>query len=112
MHVFLKIHGGPENDIKEKIAKVMVRCGKMRPMFDSPDLRVAVKIRLYQVPSGGMFDTNLRQYGSKMRRLTPQVMLMRQLNGANSIMLARFPGQHIPQEAHALTHLPQASTWC
>ena len=35
-------------DIQEKNGKAMSRCGKLRPILNSPDLCVSVKLRLYQ----------------------------------------------------------------
>ena len=36
------------HDVKEKIARALTRCGKLRHVLDSPDLPLAIKLRLYQ----------------------------------------------------------------
>ena len=79
-------------DIQEKIGKAMSRCDKLRPVLDSPDLSISVKLRLYQAAV-----CSLLTYGCETWQLTKRAM--RQLNGANSRMLARFTRKSIPQEA-------------
>ena len=79
-------------DIQEKIGRAMSRCGKLRPILDSPDLCVSIKLRLYQAAV-----CSLLTYGCETWQLTKRAM--RQINGANSRMLARFTRKSIPQEA-------------
>ena len=85
-----------KHDIKTIIAKSFSRCGKLRNVFDSQELSTKLKIRLYQAAVCSIFT-----FGCETWRLTPPVM--RQINGANSRMLARLTGKTIPQEARPLT---------
>ena len=84
--------GDQHKDIQEKIGKAMSRCGKLRPILDSPDLCVSIKLRLYQAAV-----CSLLTYGCETWHLSTRAM--RQINGANSRMLARFTKKSIPQEA-------------
>ena len=65
-------------------------------MFDSPDLSITIKLRLYQAAV-----CSILTHGCESWSLTPAVM--KKLNGANSKMLARFTGKSIPQEARRAT---------
>ena len=83
-------------DIKTRIAKALSRCGELRNVLDSRDISTKLKIRLYQAAV-----CSILTYGCETWRLTPPVM--RQINGANSKMLARFTGKSIPQEARPIS---------
>ena len=83
-------------DIKSRIAQAFARCGKLRHVFDAPGLSTELKIRLYKAAI-----CSILTYGCETWRLTPPVL--RQLNGANSKMLARFTHKSIPQEARPMT---------
>ena len=83
-------------DIKIRIAKAFSRCGELRNVLDSRVLPINLKLRLYQAAV-----CSILTYGCETWRLTPPVM--RQINGANSKMLARFTGKSIPQEARSVT---------
>ena len=69
--------GDQHKDIQEKIGKAMSRCGKLRPILDSPDLCVSIKSRLYQ---SAVY--SLLTYGCETWHLSSRAM--RQINGANS----------------------------
>ena len=79
-------------DIKTRVAKAFSRCGDMRNVFDAKGLPKKLKLRLYQAAI-----CSILTYGCETWRLTPPVM--RQLNGANSKMLAHITDNTIPQEA-------------
>ena len=64
--------------------------------IDADKLSVDLKLRLYKAAVCSIFS-----YGCETWRLTPSVM--RQINGANSRMLARFTRKSTPQEARAGT---------
>ena len=85
-----------KHDIKERVAKAMSRCGKLRHVLDSPTLCLKLKLRLYKAAV-----CSLITYGCETWCLTPEVL--RRLNGANSTMLARFSKKTIPQEARPMT---------
>ena len=84
------------HDIKARIAQALTRCGKLRHVFESPDLSITIKLRLYQAAV-----CSILTYGCETWSLTPAVM--KKLNGANSKMLTRFTGKSIPQEARRAT---------
>ena len=74
--------------------KVKVRCGKLRKIFDSKHVRLELKLRLYVASV-----CSLMTYGAETWHLTDKVC--RQLNGANSIMLARITGKTFREEANS-----------
>ena len=88
--------GRQEYDIKSRIAMAMSRCGQLRQIFDSPHLGPRLKIRLYVASV-----CSLMSYGCETWQLNEQTM--RNLNGANSIMLSRITGNGIRIEARAAT---------
>ena len=79
-------------DVRSRIAQALARCDKLRHVLDSPKLSVQLKLRLYKAAV-----CSILTYGCETWRLTPPIM--RQINGVNSKMLARFTGKPIPQEA-------------
>ena len=85
-----------QHDIKTRIAKAYSRCGDLRNVLDAKELPIKLKIRLYQAAV-----CSILTYGCETWRLTPPVM--RQINGANSKMLARITGNSIPHEARPMT---------
>ena len=84
------------HDVKEKIARALARCGKLRHVLDSSDLSLAIKLRLYQAAV-----CSILSYGCETWNLNPIILKM--INGANSRMLARFTGKTIPQEARQVS---------
>ena len=64
----------------------------MRNVFDAKGIPKKLKLRLYQAAI-----CSILTYGCETWRVTPPVM--RQLNGANSKILAHITGKTIPQEA-------------
>ena len=85
-------------DIKVRIAKVFARCGTLRNVFDSKELPIKLKLRLYKAAV-----CSILTYGCETWRITPPVM--RQINGANSRMLSRLTGKSIPQETRPPNHM-------
>ena len=70
-----------KHDVKERIARALTRCGQLRHIFNSPDLPLVIKLRLYQPAV-----CSIITYGCESWLLNPVVLKM--LNGANSRMLA------------------------
>ena len=83
-------------DIEARIAMAMTRCGQLKHVFNSGTLNLKLKLRLYQASI-----CSLMTYGCETWDLTTAAQ--RRLNNANSLMLARFTGQSIPQEARPAT---------
>ena len=83
-------------DIKARLARAKTRCGQLHNIFDSAHLSLKLKIRLYVTAV-----CSLITYGCETWDLTEKVM--RQINGANSIMLVRITVKHFREEANALT---------
>ena len=85
-------------DIKARITKAQVRYGQLRSIFDSPDLCVQIKIRVYMY-----IDVifSLMTFGSETWDLSPDVC--QHLNNTNSLMLSHITGKSIRDEAHAYT---------
>lgn len=88
--------GLQDYDIDARIATAKTRCGKLRSIFDSKHLSLALKIRLYAASI-----CSLLSYGSETWNLTEKVQ--RKLNGANSLMLARITGRSYRDEARPST---------
>ena len=88
--------GDQQTDIKARIAMAMTRSGQLSHIFDSPEIGKRLKLRLYKVAI-----CSLLMYGCESWVLTGKVL--RQLNGANSSMLARITGQSIREEARRAT---------
>ena len=84
------------HDVKARIAQAFTRCGKLRHVFDANNLRIKLKLRLYQAAI-----CSILTYDCETWSLTPKVM--RQLNGVNSKILSRFTHKSIPQEARSAT---------
>ena len=83
--------GGELYDVKARITKAQLRCGQLRSIFDSVDLSLHIKIRLYVAAV-----CSLLTYGSETWTLCEATA--RRINGANSIMLARITGNTFRQE--------------
>ena len=83
-------------DIDARIAKAMLRCGKLRHLFDADHLSLNLKLRLYSAAV-----CSLLTYGMETWYLNP--LTIRRINGANSRMLARITGNTIHHEARAST---------
>ena len=83
-------------DIKSRIAMAMTRCGKLRHILTSDKIHKRLKLRLYEAAV-----CSLLTFGSETWDLNPKAC--RQINGANSRMLAWFTGKTIPQEARPAT---------
>ena len=89
-------NGLQQRDIKARIAMAMTRCGQLSHLFADPNLGPRLKLRLYKVAV-----CSLLIYGCESWNLSDKVL--RQINGANSSMLARFTGQTQRQEARRAT---------
>ena len=89
-------NGDQQVDTKARIAMAMTRSGQLSHLFDSPELGKRLKLRLYKVAV-----CSLLMYGCESWVLTNKVL--RQLNGANSSMLARITGQSVREEARRAT---------
>ena len=89
-------NGLQQKDLDARIAMAMERCGQLGHLFDDPNLGPRLKIRLYKVAV-----CSLLTYGCESWCLNNSVL--RQINGANSSMLARFTGQTRRQEARRAT---------
>ena len=74
----------------------MLRCGKLRHIFDSDHISLNLKLRLYKAAV-----CSLLSYGMETWSFNPRTL--RRLNGANSRMLARITGKSIQAEARATT---------
>ena len=75
------------------------RCGALRHMFDSKNLSLGLKLRLYEASV-----CSLLTYGCETWDLDE--VTCKQINGANSVMLARITGCSFPSEARpGTTHL-------
>ena len=74
----------------------MIRCGKLRHIFDSDHIPLNLKIRLYIAAV-----CSLLTYGMETWSLNPRTL--RRLNGANSRMLSRITGKSIQDETRATT---------
>ena len=79
-------------DLKTRVTKAFTRYGELRNVvIDDPNLSTDLKLRLYQ-----SVVCSILTYICETWRLTPPVM--RQINGANSRMLASIIGKTIPQD--------------
>ena len=86
-------------DVDARIAMAFSRCGDLRHIFDSPELSLNLKLRLYEAAV-----CSLLTYGSETWDRNDATC--KRINGANSVMLARITGSSIPSEARAgTTHL-------
>ena len=85
-----------EYDLKRRIAMAMTRCGRLSNIFDSKNISLRSKLRLYQAAV-----CSILTYGCETWDLCPKTI--RRLNGANSTMLARITDKSIQQEARATT---------
>ena len=56
-------------DVKARIEKAFIRCGKLRNVLDAKALSVKLKLRLYQATV-----CSILTYGCETWRITPQVM--------------------------------------
>ena len=83
-------------DVEVGVTMAMSRCVKLHHVFDSPHVSLKVKLRLYEAAV-----CSLLTYGCETWNL--DVLTMRKINGANSLMLARITGRSIPTEARPLT---------
>ena len=72
------------------------RCDKLRNILDSEEIYLPLKIKLYETAV-----CSLLTYGCETWNFDKDTI--RTLNGANSIMLARFTRKSIPQEARPAT---------
>ena len=83
---------------KSRLAQVTTRCVKLRNrnILDAEEIDLPLKIKLYETAV-----CSLLTYGCEMWNLDKDTI--RTLNGANSIMLARFTRKSIPQEARPAT---------
>ena len=75
-----------------RIAMTQTRCGQLKHMMNSKSLCLKLKLRMYQAAV-----VSLMTYGCETWDLSPAAQ--RRLNNANSLMLTRFTGKTIPQEA-------------
>ena len=74
----------------------MTRCGKLRHILTNNKIPKRLKLRLYEAAV-----CSLLTFGSETWDL--DVKTCRQINGANSRMLAWFTGKTIPEEARPTT---------
>ena len=88
--------GDQHYDIERRLNLAKARCDKLRHLFDSPNLILHLKLRLYRAAI-----CSLITYGCETWRL--DIKTMRMLNNANSIMLSRITGNSIPHEARPTT---------
>ena len=89
--------GSQEPDIKRRIGIANTRAGQLRHIFNSKGVSLATKLRLYEAAVVSLFT-----YGCEAWALTPKTI--RQLNGANSRLLARFTGKSAHEEARDPSH--------
>ena len=87
------------HDVKTRIQKAMVRCGKLRYVFNSDKISLRLKLRLYEAAV-----CSLLTYGCESWDLTGKVL--RVINGPNSRMLSRITGKSIQAEARPATTSP------
>ena len=85
-------------DLKTRVAKAFTRCGELRNVLDAPKQPVN-RPETPPLPGSCVFDSYLRLRNVE----THPPPVMRQINGANSRMLARITGKTIPQEARPMT---------
>ena len=72
------------------------RCGRLRHIFDSPELGPRLKLRLYIAAV-----CSLLTYGCETWQLTPQTM--QKINGANANMPSRVTGNSVYVESRPTT---------
>lgn len=92
----LSADGNQAHDIKRRIALATTQCGKLRHIFDSNNITLHLKLRLYKaaVCSVLMFGCETWMFDMKT---------MRQINGINSLLLARITGNSAAHEARPAT---------
>ena len=73
-------------DVKVRIQKAMVRCSKLRHVFNSDKISLRLKLRLYEAAV-----CSLLTYGCESWDLSDKVLCA--INGANSRMLSRITGK-------------------
>ena len=88
--------GSQDYDIRARVARAKSRCGKLRHIFDSPDLSMSIKLRLYVAAV-----CSLLTYGAETWNLNEAVLS--KLRGANGTMLARITGRPISKETNQRT---------
>ena len=86
-----------QRDVEARVAMDTQRCGNLRHLFNSKDLTIHLKLRLYDAAV-----LSLLTYGCESWTLSPKIV--KRLNGANSRILASFTGgKSILQEARPAT---------
>ena len=80
------------HDINARLAQAQQRYDTLRHLFNSPDLSISIKLRLYSAAV-----CSIITYGCETWYLNDTAT--RRINGANSRMLARITGRSIQQEA-------------
>ena len=88
--------GDKLQDVKARAAMAAQRWGTLRHVFNSPDLSLTLKLRLYSVAV-----CSVLMYGCESWFLTDKVL--RVINGANSRLLSRFTDKTVRQEARPNT---------
>ena len=86
--------GSQEPDLKRRIGIADTRMGQLRHLFNSSQVPLATKLKLYEAAVVSLFT-----YGCEAWTLTPKTI--RKINGANSRLLARITRRTVHEEARS-----------
>ena len=88
--------GSDTVDLRRRIGMAMSRCGQLRFVLDSGNIKLSTKLKIYRCAVGSLFT-----YGNEAWRLTEANL--RKLNGANASCLHRFTGKSRIEESRRAT---------